>query len=212
MRLSKHKNVVFYWLKTSSNVNLQSSWIKTKKQKGTQAGLAKMIFCAQNHIFDICHSFCRWSSHVATRKWVLSVGEKKFANKSEWTKSHFPLLLSIVFLMKLDGLMRFIIMGIFQRITFSCSASKENLFVGYDHVENVIKPVNQEKIVSRFLRKLPRKFQTKGEGWSLLWCFIASKAKMLHLPYFFRKWTQVQNNTTIDFIVRLERLMRFIKM
>ena len=128
--------------------------------------------------------FLRTKSHIrhlsfilplkfSCRNWKMSFvgGWKKFANERSRI---FPFLLSIVFLMKLDGLMRFIIMGIFQRITFSCSASKENLFVGYDHVENVIKPVNQEKIVSRFLRKLPRKFQTKGEGWSLLLCFIAS--------------------------------------
>ena len=97
------------------------------------------------------NEFCRWV-------------KKSLRIKANERSRIFPFLLSIVFLMKLDGLMRFIIMGIFQRITFSCSASKENLFVGYDHVENVIKPVNQEKIVSRILRKLPRKFQTKGEG------------------------------------------------
>ena len=61
--------------------------------------------------------------------------------------------------------MRFIIMGIFQRITFSySSASKENLFVGYDHVENVIKPVNQEKNCLTFSAEIAKEISNKRGG------------------------------------------------
>ena len=75
--------------------------------------------------------------------------------------------------MKLDGLMRFIIMGIFQRITFSCSASKENLFVGYDHVENVIKPVNQEKNCLTFSAEIAKEISNKRGRLKLTFVFYS---------------------------------------
>ena len=51
-----------------------------------------------------CCATHRWSSHETSKK-------KKVANQSFSVLYVVPLLLSIVFLMKLDGLMSFIIMG-----------------------------------------------------------------------------------------------------